>query len=301
MKKKLAPIILFVYNRITHTKKTIEYLQKNELSKESDLIIFSDGFKNDSDMVLVNNLRDYLKTIDGFNSVSINYRNENFGLASSIIQGVTDVLKSNDRAIILEDDLVTSKYFLNFMNDALEKYESREDVGSVHGYWYPIDDDLPDTFFIRGASCWGWGVWSSSWNNFEADGSVLLKKLLEKNLKNHFNLDNSMDYIKMLKSQISGKNDSWAIRWHASNFIKNKLQLHSSKSLVNNIGFDGTGTHCDNTEEFLTLLHDEVIDIKDIEIIESKKAREALIKYYKLNKKSLFKRAFKKVMTILKV
>ena len=301
MKRKLAPIVLFVYNRLDHTKKTIEYLKKNELSHDSDLIIFSDGPKDINDMALVDDLRSFIKTIDSFKSVSINFRDKNIGLANSIIQGVSEVLKHNERAIILEDDLITSKYFLHFMNDALDKYELNEDVGSIHGYWYPVDDILPETFFIRGASCWGWGVWRSSWKNFEHDGSLLLNNLNKLNLKNDFNLDNSMNYIKMLKDQISGKNDSWAIRWHASNFINNKLQLYPNKSLVNNIGFDGTGTHCDDTENFFTQLHNEQIFIADIDIAESKKARDALIRYYNSSKKSFLHRVFNKLKKILRI
>lgn len=243
--KKLAPIILFTYNRLEHLKKTINSLKKNKLSKFSKLIIYSDGPKNKKDKFKIKILRQYLKKINGFKSVNIKEQLDNKGLAQNIIDGLNNTFSKYSSAIILEDDLVLSNNFLEYMNEALDLYKNKRKIISIHGYSYPIKfkKSDPDYFFLRGADCWGWAAWSRSWKLFNKDADFLKKKLIEKKLVKQFNFNNSFDYMKMLEDQIKGKNNSWAIRWYASAFIKNKLTLYPKNSFVKNIGIDGSGTH----------------------------------------------------------
>jgi len=277
---ELAPVSLFVYNRIEHTKKTIEALRLNNLASESNLYIFSDGYKNDDDKVKVDKVRSLIKNIKGFNSVSIIERNKNLGLANSVIAGVSEIINKFGKVIVLEDDLVTSPYFLQYMNEALELYEKEEKVISIHGYVYPIKNKLPETFFIKGADCWGWAAWKRGWDLFEPDGSKLLRQLKENNLLNDFDLGGSVKNIKMLKRQIAKKNDSWAIRWHASAFIKNKLTLYPGKSLVKNIGADGGGTHVKKTNIYDSEISEKKIDLKLIRTQEDDGAKFAIKEYF---------------------
>lgn len=244
-----APIVLFTYNRLWHTQQTVEALQRNLLASESELFIFSDGGKNEGDWKKVYAVREYLHTIDGFKKTHITEQKENKGLANSIIDGVTKIVNEYGRIIVLEDDLVTSKYFLQYMNDALKIYETCEEVACISGYTYPIDT-LPDTFFIKGTDCWGWATWKRGWDLFNANGKELLEQICSRGLEAEFDFENSYPYTQMLKDQINGKNNSWAIRWYASAFLNNKLCLYPKKTFVQNIGFDGSGTHCGNTQEF---------------------------------------------------
>jgi hypothetical protein len=225
----LAPIVLFVYNRPDHTVKTIKALQKNELASESELFIYSDEAKNDDAQIAVDKVRKYINKIDGFKKVTVIKRETNWGLSRSIINGVTDVINKYKKIIVLEDDLVTSFYFLRFMNESLDMYEKDNQVASIHGYIYPIEN-LPDNFFIRGADCWGWGTWKNKWDIFEPDGQKLLNELTAKNLLKEADFNNSFGFIKMLKGQINGKNDSWAVRWNMSAFLKNMVTLYPGKS-----------------------------------------------------------------------
>jgi GR25 family glycosyltransferase involved in LPS biosynthesis len=243
--KKLAPIILFTYNRLDHLKKTVKSLKQNKLSKFSQLIIYSDGPKDKIDELKIQALRKYLKKISGFKSVNIEEQLNNKGLAQNIIDGLNYTFSKYSSAIILEDDLVLSKNFLEYMNDALELYKNKRRIISIHAYSYPIkfNKNDPDYFFLRGADCWGWAAWSRSWRLFNKNGSFLKKKLIEKKLVKQFNFNNSYNYMKMLEDQIKGKNNSWAIRWYASAFLKNKLTLYPKNPLIKNIGIDGSGTH----------------------------------------------------------
>ena len=148
-KMKLAPIVLFVYNRIIHTKKVVTALLQNEYASESDLIIYSDGFKNEIIRPEVEAVRDFLNSITGFKSVTIFKRSENWGLANNIIDGVTSVVNQYGKIIVLEDDLLVSRYFLKYMNEALDFYENEKKVISIHGYVYPVRKSLPETFFYK--------------------------------------------------------------------------------------------------------------------------------------------------------
>ncbi|KKO18108.1 MAG: putative methyltransferase [Candidatus Brocadia fulgida] len=223
---ELAPIALFVYNRPWHLRQTVESLNKNELAEFSELFVFSDGPKSEADKEKVLAVRKYIKTISGFKSVNIVEREQNLGLGNSIITGVTEIINRYGRIIVLEDDMISSPYFLRFMNEALEFYEDEERVASIHGYIYPLKTLLPETFFLRGADCWGWATWKRGWNLFETDGSKLLYELKKNNLLRKFDLNGTYPYTRMLKDQAKGKNHSWAIRWHASLFLKEKLTLY---------------------------------------------------------------------------
>ena len=186
--KNLAPIVLFTYIRFEKLKKTVQILSENELAIYSDLIIFSDGAKFIEDNNTIINIRAYLKTITGFKSVKIYESKWNKGLANSIIQGVTDVLKEYPYAIILEDDLITSKNFLNFMNQALIYYKDSESVLSISGY-LPELDSLNcrfDAFFLPRSWSWGWAIWQNRWTKIDWELSTNNPFYKNKYLRNKF-------------------------------------------------------------------------------------------------------------------
>lgn len=299
---KLSPIALFVYNRLWHTKQTIEALRKNILASESDLIIFSDGPKNfEKSREEVLKVREYLKDITGFKNVRIVVREYNLGLAQSIISGVTEIINQFGRIIVLEDDMISSRYFLQYMNEALDLYEKESQVISIHGYAYPIGKQLSETFFLKGADCWGWATWKRGWDLFESDGRKLLKELEGKKLTREFDFFGSYPYTQMLRDQISGKNDSWAIRWYASAFLQNKFTLYPGKSLIKNIGLDGSGTHCrgDDAFEDKSQEKDIAIKVKRIDVREDANARLAFMHFFN-NQGDLIKKCIKYLKIILK-
>jgi hypothetical protein len=286
----LAPIALFVYNRPSHTQRTIEALKGNLLAGDSDLVVFSDGAKNTQDAVGVNEVRSYLKSISGFKTTRIVARDHNFGLADSIIDGVTEVVNEYDKVIVLEDDLLTSKYFLTFINQGLDKYQNTDRVVSIHGYVYPVKESLPETFFLKGADCWGWATWKRGWDVFEKDGEKLLVQLKERGLAQEFDFNHSYPFTQMLRDQIAGKNQSWAIRWYASAFLKDKLTLYPGRSLVENIGFDGSGTHCSDSNSYLRNVDDVSIGLESINIEENLEAKKVIEKFFRSNWVSVFKK-----------
>jgi hypothetical protein len=278
---KIAPIVLFTYNRLWHTQQTVEALQKNELANESALFIYSDGGKDEKSCEQVSELRAFLKTIVGFKSIHIVAREKNYGLADNIIDGVTEIVNKFGRIIVLEDDMVTSPYFLRYMNSNLELYKDDDRVASIHGYLYPINQELLNPFFIKGSDCWGWATWKEKWALFEKDGFQLLKELESKNITYEFDFNGSYPYTKMLKDQIAGKNNSWAIRWYASTFLSNMLTLYPPCSYLENIGFDNSGTHCGNTTKLNVQVCSKKIQYKKSDINESKEMKNLFSKFLK--------------------
>ena len=144
----IAPIVLFAYSRLDHTRRTIEALKENLLASESDLHIFSDGPTDNSDQKNVERVRAYLSSVDGFKSVSIVHRKKNYGLARSIVEGLNAICTKYDKFIVLEDDIVTSPYFLSFMNRALCRYADEKRVWHISGWNYPIDPAGIDQAFL---------------------------------------------------------------------------------------------------------------------------------------------------------
>jgi hypothetical protein len=297
----ISPLILFVYNRLDHARSTVDSLLMNPEAKETELYVYSDYARSVQDQQKVSDVRAFLKNISGFKSINIIEREINWGLAKSVIAGVSDILAIHDRVIVLEDDLVVSPNFLSYMNKALNKYEKNKNVISIHGYVYPIKNELPKNFFLKGADCWGWATWKRGWDEFESDGAKLLKSLEDKNLSYSFDFDGSYPYTQMLRDQVAGKNQSWAVRWYASAYLKNRLTLYPGKSLVKNIGLDGSGTHCDSSLDFDVKLSSTIIDFENILVEESLLGREAFITFFKSLKPNLFKRIIRKMKKILKL
>ncbi|MNK07564.1 hypothetical protein D3C87_254790 [compost metagenome] len=240
--QNFAPIALFVYNRPEHTRRTLDSLQKNFLAKESKLFIFSDGARVGEE-ANVAAVRALAKSITGFKSVEVVERPHNFGLANSVIDGVTRLCTEFGNAIVLEDDVLSSPYTLEYFNDALNKYKHEEKVMHVTAYMYPIADaDLPETFFLRIASSQAWATWDRAWKKFEPNIDTLIGKFDEQS-KYQFELEGGMNFWKHIMEFKHGRNNSWAIRWYASVFLNKGLSVNPAISLIENIGHDGSGVH----------------------------------------------------------
>lgn len=253
MNSNLSPIALFVYNRPEHTKQTIEALLSNPLAKYSELFIFSDAAKSARAIENVQRVREYIATISGFKNIHITERNYNWGLANSIIDGVTWLCERYGRVIVLEDDLVVAPTLLNYMNDALGKYEDNEKVMQISGYMFPLPIEADsDAFFLPFTTSWGWATWKRAWKKFDPEAKAFESLKLDAQKRKSFDLDNSYPYFKMLQQQQKGLIDSWAIRWNLSVFSENGLVLFPRVTLVNNHGFDGSGVHCDRILGFAT-------------------------------------------------
>lgn len=276
---QLSPVLMFVYNRLQHARLTIEALQKNELAKETDLYIFSDAPVGKDDIEAVSQVRSFIKNITGFKTVTIEEQSVNLGLAASIIAGVSKILDKSEQVIVLEDDIVCGRYFLKFMNDALEAYKDEDKVGSVSGYLFPLDG-IKQNFFARNFSSWGWGTWRRAWQLFLQDGRELLRELDERQLAFKMDFDGTMGFSAILRDQIAGRNNSWAIRFFTSLYLRDKLTFYPKNSLIANIGCDGSGTHCGTTNINDVEVFEEPLEVIAQEVKENLFYRQKFINYF---------------------
>ena len=240
-----APIVLFVYNRPEHTLRTVTSLLKSPEAARSDLFVFSDAAKDKSAEEAVKQVREYIRQISGFKAVTVNERESNWGLANSVIDGVTRICNEFGKVVVLEDDLHVSPHFLAYMNAGLERYVHDEQVMQISGYMFPVEIQIKeDALFLPMTTSWGWATWQSSWEKFDKTASGYKTIKNDPDLKKQFDLDGRYPYFKMLEAQKKDKVDSWAIRWYLSVFKEKGLVLYPRKSLVENSGFDGSGVNC---------------------------------------------------------
>ncbi len=280
---KLAPIALFAYRRRAHVERAIRSLLTNVEARDTALYIFCDGPRTIEDEPAVHSVRQYLSSVTGFAEISLHLRPDNVGLAQSIITGTSTVLRSHERVIVLEDDLVVSPFFLRYMNEGLTCYQGDEQVASIHGYVDPVHVK-PETFFLRGADCWGWATWGRAWEHFNPDAGVLLRELESRGLSESFDMQGAFPYTKMLRLQLCKRIDSWAIRWRASCYLAGMLTLYPGRSLVANIGMDGTGTHGDATSDYSVQLSDRPVTVHRIPLQEHSDTAAAISRYYRASR-----------------
>lgn len=253
----LAPIILFVYNRPWHTQKTVEALKKNELASESDLFVFCDGPKanaSEDQKQKIQEVREYVHHVDGFKAIYIEEAAENRGLANSVISGVTKIVNQYGKVIVVEDDIVTHIYFLRYMNDCLETYKNRHDFYMIGGY--NINIKFPrgykeDIYVVHRSCSWGWATWRDRWEKADWSVSDYQQMCSDAESQAKFNRGGN-DMFPMLRAQMEGKIDSWAIRWDYAMYKNDALCVWPVKTLCINCGMDGSGVHCGSIPEGYT-------------------------------------------------
>lgn len=282
MASEFAPIAVFGFNRPEHLETCLKSLEANSEARKSAVTIFIDGPRNSQEDSLVETTREVALKKYSFASTEVIIREANMGLAPSIISGVNYVLDGSDRIIVLEDDLWVAPTFLDYMNKGLDKYRDFPKVASIHGYIFQFEQPLAEPFFLRGADCLGWATWKDRWNSISLDSGDLLKSIKEQELENLFNLNGAHSYTSALEGELKYGLHSWAIHWHASMFVQNRLTLYPGISLIQYLGADGSGTHfvLDKTHWDTDLSQKKSWEFPEI-LEESEEARSQLIGYFR--------------------
>lgn len=260
---KLAPVIVFNYNRPDHSLQTWDALSRNQYAAETELYLYCDGPKaNASDEMrqCIAELHAQAKqyAIDApkegkFKAVHVVCAEINKGLANSIIGGVSDVIAKHGRVIVLEDDLLTSPFFLKYMNEALDFYRERPGVMSISANRPPLDKmQIPadyeyDVFVCLRSYSTGWATWKDRWDRVDWSMDFLDEFLHHLEQVEAFNRAGD-DMTDMLILQREHKIDSWAIRFGYAHFKEHCVAILPCNSYVDNIGFDGSGIHSHNAQ-----------------------------------------------------
>ncbi|MDB5255564.1 MAG: putative glycosyltransferase [Chitinophagaceae bacterium] len=256
-----APIVLFVYNRLAHTRATVEALQKNKEAAESELYIYSDGAKTESGREAIDEVRQYIRSIRGFKHLHIVEKENNQGLSESVITGVTEVLKQYDQVIVLEDDLITTSDFLEYMNQALAFYKDDLSIYSISGYTFPsphLKEIKEDVFLYPRPASWGWASWKNRWEKSDWKMKDFKKFSENKSSIRSFLMGGEDMYMMLLKQQ-RGLIQSWAIRWAYTHFTHHAYSLYPTQSKVRSIGTDSSGTNLPSTKKYDTEIREGVL------------------------------------------
>ena len=303
-----SPVAFFCYDRPEHTRRTLEALANNHLASQSKLFIFSDGFKDETSRLGVEAVREYISSVNGFASVEIILREENYGCAKNIIQGITQLTYEFGRVIVVEDDILTSPYFLTYMNEGLELYKDDERVGAISGVLSPsykdIAEKLPQSFFMYGVGIWGWGTWLRAWRSYDYDAWNLLKRIRAAGLEDKYNYGlKHKPRTRNLVAQGLGRVGTWDYQLVAGEFLHGRVTLYPGRSLTNNIGCDGTGEHCgvEDYEATNMMLAEEYESLKKIPVEVDKDIYEVFLQKFRQNNpsRSLLHRAARKIWRIL--
>lgn len=252
----LAPIVLFAYKRVDALAKTIEALRNNPLADQSTLHVFVDGPKGPADALKVDQVKALIDTISGFRQIERHYSDVNRGLANSVIRGVSQVLASHPFVIVLEDDLITAPTFLTYMNTCLQTYQHKPKVFAVSGYTFPFQKPANysyDVYFFPRHSSWGWATWADRWQQADWQVADYQEFMQDKKAQQAFSAGGD-DLVRMLRRQMEGEMDSWAIRWAYSQFKNKAYTVYPVWSKVDNIGFDQDATHTNVFNRYKTTL-----------------------------------------------
>ena len=281
-----APIVIFTYKKYFSLKKLIQSVKKNKTYKHHKLYIFSDAPKIKNEIKKIKRVRDYINKIQGFKKKKIILRKKNFGLALNITSGISEILKNEKLAIFLEDDLIVSRNFLNYMNLNLSKYQKNKKVWHVSGFNFNLKINSKETqFFTRVANCWGWATWSNRWKYFKKNPDEILNKWSKKKIE-EFNFDDTYNFFSQIQRNQNKTLNSWAIFWYSTIFNKRGLCINPIKSMTKNIGIGKSAT---NTNKIEKILNSSVNNI-DYKIIFPKiiKENEKIFKLLKKSFKSLY-------------
>ena len=282
--RKLAPIALFVYNRPWHTEQTLTALSNNILADQSCLFIFSDGPRPDllsDDISSIDQVRQVIRKKKWCKEIIIIESEKNKGLADSITYGVTRLTNEFGKVIVIEDDIITSPGFLQFMNDALDVYEKNEKVMHISAYMYPHNEKLPDTFFFNvpypGG---GWATWQRAWKFYISDIEYLYNYFDTARGWWRFNKYGG-DYLqRQLILNRTGELKTWFIKWHGSLLINNGFTLYPGHSLTTNIGFDGSGSNCPPMRKFDVSPLAKFVNVEPVLLRENKLANRLIFRFY---------------------
>ena len=288
-----APIVLFLYNRLKHTEQTVAALQKNDLAQQSDLYVFCDGPKQNAtieQIAKVQEVQSFAEHISGFKNVYLTKQSQNKGLANSVINGVSNIIKKHGRVIVVEDDIITHPFFLRFMNDVLSFYEKDKRIYKIGGMTDEIDfpkNYNKDVLVSQRVESWGWATWADRW--FSAEWDITKYPIFRKRRRKDISkfCRGGDDLWPMLQAQAKGEIDSWAVRWQYNMSQQNKWCLRPVYSFVTNVGLDGSGVHCGSsdtgTAKTTPLYRLDSYNIKlEHNIKENGRIRESYRRYYSI-------------------
>lgn len=297
----LAPVVLFTYKRPVHTKMVLDALSNCDLIHQTDVIIYADGAKTtvtQKDREEIEETRKVLleyKENNNFNNLELHLSDENKGIAYSVKKGAEKQLEKYGKVIIMEDDIVPQKGFVKYMNEALDKYENEEKVWGISGYAFPLKNEKlveQESFFLPVNCSWGWATWKSRWDKADLNVTSIFDRFEKNNVERENYNFGSYYYYEILEVLRDKKSDVWDALFQASMFLDKGMFLYPKRSLAKNIGFDATGTHCNEEDAFFNTTQIDYVNLENIPLTTNNEGRKQVEKAFReqFTKPSFLKR-----------
>jgi hypothetical protein len=254
-------IAIFAFRRPDLLRLTLRSLEHADDFHRHAVHVFSDAPRANvpGDTAAVEAVRSFLRDWCAIHGAALHEADANLGLRKSIVGGVTQILAENDSVIVLEDDLILSPSFLQFMDEALEACANRDDIMQVSGYFVPHGADLPPVGLIRSPGSWGWGTWKRAWAHYRDDAQKLLDEVSAADTS-AFDFRGSYAFLDALERNAGGTLDTWAVRWYASMFLKGGYAVYPSRSLTRNIGYRDDATNTSPTRTAKVFMNQPIAD-----------------------------------------
>lgn len=302
--KTLSPIVLFVYARPQHTQIVLESLAKCPEAARSQLYIFSDAAKNEKALAKVQAVRRIIhnnKWIDAFDEVIIKESDNNKGLAKSVIDGVTYVIQKHGTVIVVEDDNRVAPDFLDYMNRGLDYFKENHKIGNIGGYRIPITlpSHYPHDIYMAGrGSSYAWATWLDRWELVDWDVNDFPEFKKNRRARKAFN-EYGEDRYYLLRQQVEGSMDSWAIRFSYSCWKNGMYSILPCKTRVENIGFDGSGVHnVEGENTFKTKIEGNLKPVKFEIVEENEQIKKEYQRIFRIPRYLKVKRSIKRLKAI---
>lgn len=261
-----SPVIIPTLNRFDHLKQCVDSLNQNHNADKTEVFISVDYPASEKHNEGHDKICDYLENTQfNFKKLHVIKQTHNLGVVSggkrysNAIFLRDYIMERFDRWIFTEDDNVFSCCFLDFMNEALERFKDDDTVFSVCGYRFYYDFKFKDNNFFRQRgdfNAWGCAYWRHKFLYIpQADASCLrhmvfnpfkvLKTWRVSNLQvAHLSVISRKDFFKV--------GDNFYTLYMID---RGMTQIMPSKSYVRNIGWDGSGMHCVGFDDDVAARH----------------------------------------------
>ena len=202
----------------------------------------------------------------------------------------------------MEDDIVTTPNFLDYMNQALKTYESNEKVMSVSGFGLEVlkpKDYIADVYLFGRSTSWGWATWKDRWDSVDWNISDWNQFRTDKKEIQRFKETGGSDMFSMLESCMDG-GGMWDIRFCYNMFKQNRYSVIPFLSKVENVGFNEQATHCKTVKynRFKYIL--DTTEKRTFNMPDNLRLNQAIVKN-RLKYQSLALRIYSKIRNLLNI
>jgi hypothetical protein len=241
--------ILLLYNRPEHSLAVVDSLIQNGVQRVRAFLDHSD------DPAVVARQEQMLAAIGERRELQVDlHRHEQrMGLARSVRFALHTTLEEADAAILLEDDCVVRPGGMAFFQEGLEALRYNRRIRSLCGYLYPCPFFRGDTspLLLRRFCPWGWATWRDRWRDYDPDIASAVQQLAVRNV-NLAELAGDLAELCRSEAYLQNRVDIWSVPWVLAHYATGTFCVYPCDSMIENIGFDGSGQNCRPVNAFGT-------------------------------------------------